>query len=104
MYLPHHHLLPFLAQNPPQLTIPPQICIGKHITNTEMYKLLPNILRDFEFDMHLNGKAEWNVWAGWFYSQKDVWCSVRRRRGREGADEKGGRAVVEVPADGWRGE
>jgi hypothetical protein len=61
-----------------------QICIGKHITNTEMYKLIPTILRDYEFDMHLNGAKEWKTTASWFQTQKDVWCSVRRRRAREG--------------------
>lgn len=78
------------------LTDDHQICIGKHITTTEMYKLLPTILRDFEFDMHLNGAKTWKVWAGWFHHQKDVFCNVRRRRERQ----KG--VVVEVPTNGWR--
>ena len=75
-----------------------QICIGKHITTTELYKLIPTILRDFEFDMHLNGKKEWSVWAGWFHHQKDVWCNVRRRRPREE------NVIVKVPDGGWKGD
>jgi cytochrome P450 len=65
----------------------PRICIGKHITNVEMYKLLPTILRDFEFE-GVGGKAEdqglkdWNVWAGWFHQQKGVDVKVKRRRER----------------------
>lgn len=54
-----------------------RICIGKHITNTEMYKLLPTILRDFDFE--LVGKKEWDVWEGWFHSQKNVNVKVTRR-------------------------
>ena len=47
-----------------------------------MYKLLPTMLRDFEFtfeeDRMPNG--EWTVWKGWFHQQKDVWVKVKRRR------------------------
>ncbi|EXJ67688.1 uncharacterized protein A1O5_09034 [Cladophialophora psammophila CBS 110553] len=57
-----------------------RICIGKHITTTEMYKLLPAVLRDFEFEMHMDGK-EWTVWQGWFHQQKNVMVTVRRRHG-----------------------
>lgn len=54
-----------------------RICIGKHITNTEMYKLLPTILRDFEFE--LTGDATWQTWQGWFHQQKNVNVIVKRR-------------------------
>jgi cytochrome P450 len=65
----------------------PRICIGKHITNIEMYKLLPTILRDFEFE-GVGGKAEdhgfkeWTVWQGWFHQQKGVDVKVKRRKER----------------------
>ena len=58
-----------------------RVCIGKHITNTEMYKLLPTVLRDFEFDIvpDQEGKWEWEVWRGWFHQQKNVMVKARRR-------------------------
>ncbi|EXJ86820.1 hypothetical protein A1O3_03774 [Capronia epimyces CBS 606.96] len=54
-----------------------RICIGRHITNTEMYKLLPTILHDFEFE--LVGNKEWKTWQGWFHQQSDVNVTVKRR-------------------------
>ena len=54
-----------------------RICIGRHITNTEMYKLLPTVLRDFEFE--LVGKKEWDTWQGWFHQQRNVDVRARRR-------------------------
>ena len=74
-----------------------RVCIGKHvsqslservgeslmvrqITNTEMYKLLPTILRDFDFEVLVE---DWTVWAGWFNQQRDVTVKVTRRRAKE---------------------
>lgn len=73
----------------------PRICIGKHITNVEMYKLLPTILRDFEFEgMGVTGDGagikEWTVWRGWFHQQRGVDVRVRRRK------ERAEDAVVEL--------
>ncbi len=65
-----------------------------------MYKLLPTILRDFEFDMHLNGNKEWSVWAGWFQHQRGIWSRVRRRREKV----EGEKVCIEIPEGGWRGE
>jgi cytochrome P450 len=61
-----------------------RVCIGKHITNTEMYKLLPTVLKDFEFDPVLDGqgKWEWEVWRGWFHQQKNVMVKARRREAK----------------------
>lgn len=55
----------------------PRICIGRHITSVEMYKLLPVILRDFEFELLVD---KWKVRRTWFHNQSDIWCKVRRRR------------------------
>ena len=77
-----------------------RVCIGKHITNIEMYKLLPTILRDFEFEgvgeesvassgdrKPVKGKVgllkEWTVWRAWFHQVKGVDVRVKRRRERE---------------------
>lgn len=58
-----------------------RICIGRHITNTEMYKVLPTVLRDFDFEPALDnhGKWEWEVWRGWFHQQKNVMVRAKRR-------------------------
>ncbi|KAF2212690.1 hypothetical protein CERZMDRAFT_3947, partial [Cercospora zeae-maydis SCOH1-5] len=50
----------------------PRICMGKHITTIEMYKLLPTILRDFEFVGLEDGKKTWKVFGGWFHHQIGV--------------------------------
>jgi cytochrome P450 len=76
----------------------PRICIGKWITMVEMYKLLPTILRDFEFEGVGEGRKqgvlkEWKVWAGWFHQQKGVDVVVRRRKGREQREDD---VVVEL--------
>lgn len=67
----------------------PRICIGKHITMTEMYKLLPTILRDFEFELLVD---KWEVWHGWFQNQSNVLVKATRKRDREGR----GRPVLVV--------
>ena len=59
-----------------------------------MYKLLPTVLRDFEFELQTNKMpgGEWRVWAGWFHQQKDVLVKVKRRRD---VDEKE-KVVVDI--------
>lgn len=77
----------FMERHILQFGYGPRICIGKHITNVEMYKLLPTILRDFEFEgvgaPEGEGLKEWSVWQGWFHQQKGVDVKVRRRKPRE---------------------
>lgn len=55
----------------------PRICIGRHITNIEMYKMLPTILHNFKFDLQVE---KWNVWDGWFHNASNVMCKVSKRR------------------------
>lgn len=54
----------------------PRVCIGRHITNIEMYKMLPTILRGFEFKLHAD---EWKVNNGWFKIPTDIMVSVSKR-------------------------
>ena len=56
----------------------PRICVGRHITMVEMYKLLPAILREFSFDFEMP-ETEWKVWHGWFQHQRDVKVRVKER-------------------------
>lgn len=61
--------------------------IANQVTNTEMYKLLPTILRDFRFELLVD---EWTVFRGWFQSQKNVMVKVSRRKPkREGVENLG---------------
>ena len=55
----------------------PRMCIGRHISEVEMYKLLPTILREFEFKLLVH---HWEVWSGWFHRTSNVICKVKRRR------------------------
>ncbi|KAI7153473.1 cytochrome P450 [Hortaea werneckii] len=56
-----------------------RICVGRHITMIEMYKLLPVLLRFYTFEF-ADPNAEWSVWHGWFQHQKNVNVTVRERR------------------------
>ncbi|KAL4819893.1 cytochrome P450 [Aspergillus spinulosporus] len=54
----------------------PRMCIGRHISNIEMYKLLPTLLREFEFEMLVD---RWEVKGSWFHRTHNVKCKVKRR-------------------------
>lgn len=56
-----------------------RICIGRHIANTEMYKLLPAILHKYDFQLAEKNK-EWTVHREWFQQQKDVFVRASRRQ------------------------
>lgn len=53
-------------------------CIGRHISILEMTKLVPRLLRDFEFELLRQGD-EMKCDDFWFVLPKDLWVSVRRR-------------------------
>ncbi|KAK3676072.1 hypothetical protein LTR78_004264 [Recurvomyces mirabilis] len=56
----------------------PRICVGRHITMVEMYKLLPTLLREYHFEFK-TPETEWNVWHGWFQHQRNVNVRVKER-------------------------
>lgn len=56
----------------------PRVCIGRHISEIEMYKLLPTILTEFDFELLVD---KWQVCGGWFHRTTNVICKVERRRG-----------------------
>lgn len=56
----------------------PRVCIGRHISEIEMYKLLPTILMEFDFELLVD---EWKVCGGWFHRTTNVMCKVERRKG-----------------------
>lgn len=57
-------------------------CIGRHISFLEMSKLIPVLVRDFDFE--LDGKLqarEWNTTNYWFVKPRDFRVKVSVRRG-----------------------
>ena len=54
-----------------------RICIGKHISYTEMYKLIATLL--IKYDFQLTGGA-WTHTEGWFPEQRNVNVRVKRRQ------------------------
>lgn len=54
-----------------------RICLGKNISYVEMFKLVPTLLRKYDFEMV--GNKEWTVVREWFQHQKDVHVRVTRR-------------------------
>lgn len=54
-----------------------RICLGKHISYTEMFKLIPTILHKFNFE--LVGDKPWTVRHEWFQQQKDVYAKATKR-------------------------
>ncbi|KAJ5320466.1 hypothetical protein N7508_000749 [Penicillium antarcticum] len=54
----------------------PRMCIGRIVSETEMYKLLPTILREFNFELLVD---RWEVHKGWFNRSTNVTCQVQPR-------------------------
>lgn len=52
-------------------------CMGRHISELEMYKLIPRLVRDFDFE--LERKGEWKSENYWFVKPTDFNVKVRRR-------------------------
>jgi cytochrome P450 len=57
----------------------PRICAGRYITMTEMYKLLPVMVREYDFEF-AKPDSEWQVWHGWFQHQRGIDVMVKRRQ------------------------
>ncbi|KAI0482569.1 cytochrome P450 oxidoreductase [Xylariaceae sp. FL0804] len=53
-------------------------CIGKNISLAEIHKLVPEVLRQFEFDMW-DEEAEWKTSNLWFCKQTGIHVRVTRR-------------------------
>lgn len=53
-------------------------CIGKNISLLEISKLIPQLIRDFDFELEDPGKG-WSTKSAWFVKQYDFRCKVRRR-------------------------
>ncbi|CAG8216611.1 unnamed protein product [Penicillium salamii] len=53
-------------------------CIGKHISFMEMYKVIPQLLREFEIELH--DSKEWKTRNIWFVQQGEMICDFVRRK------------------------
>lgn len=53
-------------------------CLGKNISLLEMSKLVPQVLRGFDFELADPGK-EWTLHDYWFVRQTGLICKVKRR-------------------------
>lgn len=55
-------------------------CLGKNISLLEMSKFVPQVLRNFEFELLMDESEEWELHAYWFVKQTGLRCRVRERR------------------------
>lgn len=72
----------------------PRACIGKHISLMEMWKVVADTVRTFDFQLEDPGEA-WKLYGSWFVKQGPIPMMFRRRRGgplglEKGMEEGGG--------------
>lgn len=53
-------------------------CLGKNVSLLEMNKLIPQLLRRYEFSL-INPEREWTVETYWFSKQLGLECRIRKR-------------------------
>jgi cytochrome P450 len=53
-------------------------CIGKNISLLEMTKLIPQLVRNFDFDLAEPG-ADWETVNVWFVKQTNFNCKIKLR-------------------------
>ena len=54
-------------------------CLGRHISELEMSKLIPRVVRDFDFELENPGK-EWTNKNHWFVKPTDFRVRVKSRK------------------------
>jgi cytochrome P450 len=58
----------------------PRTCIGKNISLLEMYKVIPQIVREFDFEILEDGKPGGGyTWKTFFFAKQTLNCMVRER-------------------------
>lgn len=57
-------------------------CIGKNISLLEMYKIIPQLLREFEIRLY-SPEQEWRTRNAWFVQQEGLICDLVRRKDLE---------------------
>lgn len=53
-------------------------CIGKNISLMEMQKVVPQLLREFDIELH-HPERDWETKNVWFLQQGELVCDIRRR-------------------------
>ena len=56
----------------------PRTCLGKNISLLEMSKLVPQVLRRFDYEL-TDQEKEWRLYDYWFVQQKGLITKVKRR-------------------------
>jgi cytochrome P450 len=54
-------------------------CMGRHISELEMGKLIPRLVKDFDFELVGGGEKKWKTENYWFVKPTDFDVKVRRR-------------------------
>ncbi|KAH7022261.1 putative P450 monooxygenase [Ilyonectria destructans] len=54
-------------------------CLGKNVSLMEMSKLVPQLLRNFQFELE-NPNVEWKLTGYWFVKQTGLICRVSQRK------------------------
>lgn len=54
-------------------------CLGKNVSLMEMSKLVPQLLRNFQFELE-NPDVEWKLTGYWFVKQTGLICRVSQRK------------------------
>ncbi|KAK4656761.1 hypothetical protein QC762_207060 [Podospora pseudocomata] len=57
----------------------PHMCLGKNISMMEIYKALPELIRDYDFEL-VDPKKEWTLINRWFHQPKNVQTIVTKRK------------------------
>lgn len=58
----------------------PRTCIGKNISLLEMYKVIPQIVREFDFEILDNEEFKGGyTWKTFFFAKQNLHCLVRER-------------------------
>ncbi|KAK0666429.1 putative cytochrome P450 pisatin demethylase-like protein [Cercophora samala] len=57
----------------------PHMCLGKNISMLEIYKALPELIRDYDFEL-ADPNKEWTLINRWFHQPKNVQTIVTKRK------------------------
>ncbi|KAK4173808.1 putative cytochrome P450 pisatin demethylase-like protein [Triangularia setosa] len=57
----------------------PHMCLGKNISMLEIYKALPELIRDYDFEL-ADPSKEWSITNLWFHQPKKVHTVVTKRK------------------------
>lgn len=58
-----------------------RVCLGKHISYLEIYKLVPTLLQEYDIELVDGGRA-WTVQNRWFVPQTGLNVRLRKRESR----------------------